>query len=44
MEILHNLNKDGKTIVLITHDPDIAKTASRIVEITDGKIVKDMVN
>ncbi len=44
MEILHNLNKDGKTIVLITHDPDIAKTASRIVEITDGKIVKDKAN
>jgi putative ABC transport system ATP-binding protein len=38
MKIFKNLNKKGKTIVLITHEEDIAKWAKRIIKIRDGKI------
>jgi len=38
MEIFHRLNKQGKTIVLVTHDPEIAKHAKRIILIRDGEI------
>ena len=41
MEFLTKLNAEGNTIVLITHDNAIAKTASRIVRIHDGRIVYD---
>ena len=42
LEILHTLNREvGTTIILITHDIKIAKTAQRIVHISDGKIVQD---
>ena len=40
MKILKNLNRQGKTIILITHEAEIAKHAKKIVRITDGKIVK----
>ncbi len=42
LEILHTLHKEGTTIVLITHDMTIASTASRIVRLSDGKIVSDV--
>ena len=38
MEIFKTLNEKGNTIILITHDSDIAKQAKRIVRIADGKI------
>jgi putative ABC transport system ATP-binding protein len=42
MKLLANLNADhGRTIVLITHERDIAQFASRVVELKDGLIVKD---
>ncbi len=41
MEIFQKLNKEGHTIVMITHEPDIAEHAQRIIHIKDGKIVKD---
>jgi putative ABC transport system ATP-binding protein len=41
MEILKALNQNGKTIILITHDINIANQANRKVHIQDGKIVKD---
>lgn len=41
MNLLKSLNKDGNTIVLVTHDMDIAKNAKRIVLIKDGVIVSD---
>jgi len=41
MEIFQNLNKEGVTIVLVTHEPDIAKHTERIVTFRDGKIIKD---
>ena len=44
MEIFEKLNDDGHTIVMITHEPDIAEHAKRIIFIRDGKIVKDSIN
>lgn len=41
MEIFQNLNEDGHTIVMITHEVDIAEHARRIIHIKDGKVVKD---
>ena len=41
MEILQDLNEEGKTIILVTHEKYTAEHARRIVNITDGKIVKD---
>ena len=41
LEILHELNDEGATIILITHDNSIAATAKRIVRISDGCIVAD---
>lgn len=38
MEVLQKLNKEGQTIILITHDINVAKKAHRIVRIADGKI------
>ena len=38
---LRTLNKEGSTVILITHDNGIAATARRIVRLTDGKIVED---
>ena len=40
MEFFTKLNKDGKTIILITHDKDVAKYAKRIVKLRDGRIEK----
>jgi putative ABC transport system ATP-binding protein len=41
MVIFQKLNQDGHTIVMITHEPDIAQYAKRIIHIRDGKIVND---
>lgn len=38
MELLQNLNKEGQTIILITHDISIANRANRIVKMMDGKL------
>ncbi|MDD5931083.1 MAG: ABC transporter ATP-binding protein [Oscillospiraceae bacterium] len=38
---LQELNKEGSTVILITHDNSIAATARRIVRLTDGRIVED---
>lgn len=40
MDIFHELHRQGNTIVLITHDPDVAKQASRIVHIRDGHLTE----
>ena len=44
MEILQELHKEGRTIILITHDNEIAEKAKRIIRIMDGKIVDDRLN
>ena len=41
MKILHELNEEGRTIILITHDNDIARQATRAIRIIDGKVVSD---
>jgi putative ABC transport system ATP-binding protein len=41
MELLEQINHAGSTVVIITHEPDIAKYARRIIELRDGQIVSD---
>jgi len=41
MGIFQDLNDEGKTIVLITHEPDIAQHAKRVVTVRDGRIQQD---
>lgn len=38
MEIFHQLHKEGRTIVFVTHDPNLAKQADRTILIQDGQI------
>ena len=40
IDIFSKLNLEGKTIVMITHDHDIARSAGRTVEILDGRLVE----
>lgn len=42
MDMLFNLHSQGKTIILITHDNEIAKSAKRLIRIQDGKIISDI--
>jgi putative ABC transport system ATP-binding protein len=44
MAIFQEINRQGHTIVMITHEPDIASHATRIIYIKDGKIVRDEKN
>jgi len=44
MGILRELHKEGRTVILITHDNEIAARAKRIIRIMDGKIVADINN
>lgn len=41
LRILQELNAEGHTIIMVTHDMEVARTARRIVEIKDGEIVRD---
>lgn len=41
MAIFQKLNKEGHTIVMITHEPDIAEHAKRVIHVRDGKIIRD---
>lgn len=44
MQILKELHADGHTIILVTHDAKVAAEAERVLEITDGRIVRDYLN
>jgi putative ABC transport system ATP-binding protein len=44
MAIFQKLNDEGHTIVMITHEPDIAGHAKRVIVIKDGKIIDDKLN
>lgn len=44
LRILRELNTQGHTVIMVTHDPNIAKQADRVVEIKDGLIIKDYQN
>ena len=41
MRILTDLHRQGKTIVMVTHEPDIAEYAGRVITMKDGKIIED---
>jgi putative ABC transport system ATP-binding protein len=40
MDILVDLNKKGKTVILVTHDPKIAEYAHRTIQLEDGRVVE----
>jgi putative ABC transport system ATP-binding protein len=44
MALFQELNKQGRTIVFVTHEPDIASFSSRTITLKDGKIIKDSRN
>lgn len=44
MKILHELHEEGRTVILITHDNEIANEAQRVIRIQDGQIVSDIIN
>ena len=44
MALIQEINKNGKTILIVTHEEDIAKMCSRIVRLKDGIIVEDQKN
>ncbi|WP_058910649.1 ABC transporter permease [Entomohabitans teleogrylli] len=44
MGVLHQLHADGHTVIIVTHDREVAQQAQRIIEISDGEIVADSLN
>ncbi len=44
MQFIENLNNKGRTVILITHEADIAAYAKRIIRIVDGRIISDTKN
>lgn len=42
LSLFQKLNNEGITIVLVTHEKDLAKFANRIIELRDGKIIRDL--
>jgi putative ABC transport system ATP-binding protein len=41
MELIHGLHRDGTTIVVITHDNDVAEALPRQIAVRDGHVVAD---
>jgi putative ABC transport system ATP-binding protein len=41
LAIFAHLNGEGRTVVLITHEPDVAEQAKRVISLSDGKVVED---
>jgi putative ABC transport system ATP-binding protein len=41
MKLLQKLNNEGKTIIMVTHEPDIAELTKRIITLHDGLVVED---
>ena len=44
MAIVHELKDEGRTVIVITHDNEIAEEAERVIRIRDGKVVEDYIN
>ena len=43
MDILENINNKGETVIVVTHDPNIARRARRILSIQDGTVREENV-
>ena len=41
MKLFQELNRQGKTIVIVSHEPEVAKYCKRIIVFKDGRIIKD---
>jgi putative ABC transport system ATP-binding protein len=41
MSILCGLNREGITVIIVTHEPDVAAQTGRVIQLLDGKIIKD---
>jgi putative ABC transport system ATP-binding protein len=41
LRIFARLNEEGRTVVLITHEPDVAEQAKRVIRLSDGEVVED---
>ena len=44
LDLIDRLNADGKTIVLVTHDENVARRAHRVIHMQDGKVERDVTN
>jgi putative ABC transport system ATP-binding protein len=44
MHLLRRLNHEGMTVVVVTHEPDVAAYANRVVTFKDGKIIDIHIN
>lgn len=44
MNILRELHAEGHTVIIVTHDPQVAQNASRIIELSDGEVISDRPN
>jgi putative ABC transport system ATP-binding protein len=42
LALLQRLNDEGRSIVMVTHDESVARHASRVIQLQDGVIVKDL--
>jgi putative ABC transport system ATP-binding protein len=42
LRIFARLNEEGRTVVLITHEPDVAEQSKRVIRLSDGEIVEDL--
>jgi putative ABC transport system ATP-binding protein len=40
MRIMNNLNKEGRTIIMVTHNPEITENCSRVIRLRDGRILE----
>jgi len=44
LSLFHQIHREGKTIVLVTHEPDVGRETERIIVLRDGKIIEERIN